>query len=169
MAEVTGSIKDILDESLAGRQVEIIFRLNNANIQTTAGTLSRINPTAEARVTPNASTGFFNVNLTPTEVMLFDAYYTISIRWVDGKGPERDFPGWQLRVTRDGGTLTEMLVLGPPQGHWGGPIANLSMVLIALTQPENLQVGQLWLQASPGNHSSADESLNTGKLYRGKA
>lgn len=167
MAEVTGSIKDILDGSLANRQVEIIFRLNSANIQTIAGTLARINPTAEVKVTPNASTGFFNVDLTPTEVMLFDAYYTITIRWVDGSAPEMDFPGWQLRVTREGGTLTEMLVLGPPQGNWGGPIANLSMVLVALTQPENLQVGQLWLKAS--SHTSSNEALNTGKLYRGIA
>jgi len=167
MVAVTGSVKDILDGSMADRKVDLVFQLQAPNIQTVAGTMARINPTAEAVVTPNATTGFFSVDLTPTEVFLFDAFYTLKIRWLDSDAPEMDLPGWQIRVNRDGGTLTEMLVLGPPHGNWGGPIANLSLVLVSLTQPENLQRGQLWLQAAAGSHASSNPALNTGKLWRG--
>lgn len=169
IADVTGSIKDIMDVSMADRQVELVFRLNDMNIQTSAGTIARINPTATVKVTPSETNGFFTVSLEPTTVMLFDAWYTLTAHWVDGSGPVIDFPGWQIRVPAEGGDITSMVTIGPPQGGWGGQLPNLSLVLVSLEQPDNLQVGQLWLQAAPNNHDNPNPALNTGKLYRGIA
>lgn len=168
-AAVTGSLKDIVGESMANRAGKIVFRLNAPNVQTSAGVVGRINPTEPIAVAPNPSNDFFTANLEPTTVMLTDAWYIIEIHWLDARGGVTDFPGWQVRVPPEGGAITNLIVLGSPGGEWGGPIANLSLVLISLTKPDNLQVGQLWLQASPGNHASPDAALNTGKLYRGIA
>lgn len=168
-AAVTGSIKDIMDLPMDGRQIALEFQLNDINVQTSAGTVGRINPTAPVRAAISPSSGFFTANLEPTTVMLFDAWYTLTALWVDTGGPVMDFPGWQIRVPAEGGAINNMITLGPHGGSWGGPIANLSLVLVSLEQPENLQVGQLWLQAAPDNHDNPNPALNTGKLYRGIA
>lgn len=167
--EVTGSVKDIMDMSMDGREIGLEFRLNDINVQTSAGTVGRINPTAPARASINPTSGFFTAPLEPTTVMLFDAWYTLTAFWVDTGGPAMDFPGWQIRVPAGGGAINNMITLGPQGGGWGGPIANLSLVLISLTKPDNLQVGQLWLKASPENHDSPNPDLNSGELYRGIA
>lgn len=167
MPTVTGYLKDLVGATMGNRQGVIVFRPNEPMIQAATTTPGTIHPTAEVRVTP-ASNGSFSVNLTATTVMLSDAYYTIRIEWVDKGIPPMDFPDWQVRVpVGSGGHIGQFIVLGPPQGGWGGSLPNLSLVLISETRPDNLQVGQLWLQATPGAHASPDGALNTGILYRG--
>ncbi|OIH81966.1 hypothetical protein BLJ79_21650 [Arthrobacter sp. UCD-GKA] len=151
--------------TLTSRVGKLVFRLNTPNIGTAGAIASRVLPTAEHPVTPS-SDGSFSVELTQTDLLLTDAWYVLSIEWNDASMPNTDFPEWQIRVT-GGGTLLDMVVLGPPHGGWGGPLANLSLVLVSLTQPENLQAGQLWLQAAPDSYASPNPALNTGKLFRG--
>lgn len=165
-AAVTGSVKDIMDLPMDGRQIALEFQLNDINVQTSAGTVGRINPTAPVRAAISPSSGFFTANLEPTTVMLFDAWYTLRAYWVDTGAPLRDFPGWQIRVPPEGGAINNLVALGPPNGGWGGQLPNLSLVLISPDQPDNLQVGQLWLQLDPDNPGS---SKDTGRLSRGVA
>ncbi|MHC6176249.1 hypothetical protein [Glutamicibacter sp. X7] len=166
-ATVSGSVTDIVEQMMADRVVQLVFRLQAPNVQTGAGTVGRIYPTAEHRVTPNATSGFFSVDLAVTTAMLIDGWYELGIVWADSEGPVWDHPQWQIRVPDGGGSINNLITLGPPGGGWGGQLPNLSLVLVSLTKPDNLQVGQLWLQAAAGEHASANPALNTGKLYRG--
>ena len=167
MPVYTGNLRDLIGANLNNRQGVLIFRPNQAMLQAATTTPGTIHPTAEVRVVPDSG-GAFSVNLTATTIMLNDCWYTIRIEWVDGSGPDMDFPGWQVRVpVGSGGTIDEAITIGPPDGGWGGSLPNLSLVLVSPTRPSNLQRGQLWLQATPGDHDSQDEALNTGNLYRG--
>lgn len=163
---VTGNVRDLFNAPMHSQVVELVFRLNRPGIQTVSGPgVGTIHPTAEGRVKP-ADTGFFSVDLVQTDLLLSDAWIELGIVWQGNKEPLWDHPEWQIRVTGPG-VISEMITLGPPGGGWGGSLANLSLVLVSPTQPDNLQVGQLWLQATPGDHASENEALNTGRLYRG--
>ncbi|MDR4533202.1 hypothetical protein [Glutamicibacter sp. PS] len=166
MATVTGNLKDIVNQAMGDRQGELVFRLSDPSIAAVGANAGTIYPTAEQRVVPS-STGAFTVNLQTTTSLLNDAWYTLQIEWLDDEGGVMDFPGWQIRVGVDGGSIDKLITFGPPGGGWGGQLPNLSLVLVSLTKPDNLQVGQLWLQAAPEAHDSPDQGLNTGKLYRG--
>lgn len=167
MPTVTGYLKDLVGAAMGNRKGKLVFRPNAPMVQAASTTPGTIHSTAEISVTP-ASNGSFSVNLTATTVMLQDAYYTLRIEWLDSEGGAMDFPNWQIRVpVGSGGHIGEFIVLGPPNGGWGGSLPNLSLVLVSETRPDNLQVGQLWLQATPGEHASPDGALNTGNLYRG--
>ena len=166
MPAVTGSLKDLIGVSMANRQCVLVFRPNEPMIQAATSTPGTIHPTAEVRVTP-ASNGDWTANLTATTVMLNDAFYTLRIEWVEGNIPPRDFPNWQIRVTTTGGHIGNFVVLGPPGGGWGGSLANLSIVLLSLTQPPGLQRGQLWFQTDPDDPENLNDR-NTGRIYRGK-
>lgn len=160
MPTVTGEVRDIVGGSMASRVAELVFRLNAPNIGTSGAIASRIIPTAKHTVKPS-SDGSFSVDLTQTDILLGDAWYELGIVWNESEGPSWDYPQWQIRVTGSG-PLIDMVVMGPPGGSWGGPIGNLSLVLIALTRPPNLQRGQLWLKGDPN-----DPANNSGDLYRG--
>lgn len=168
MAEqITGSVLDIADVSMAGKIVELVFRLNAPNVKSATGAgIGTIYPTAEYRVKPG-STGYFAADLANTTLMMGDAWYELGIVWQGSGGPVWDHPQWQIRV--DGpGVISEKISFAP-SGGWGGPLMNLSMVLVATTKPDNLQVGQLWLQATPGEETNPDPTKNTGRLYKGMA
>lgn len=165
MPAITGNVKDIVDASMASKVAELVFYLNDPNVQAAGSSAGTIHPTGEYRVTPTAS-GSFSVNLVRTDTMLTDAWFKLRIEWNEPSWSPKDFPEWQIRVD-SAGLISEKIYLRPPGGGWGGPIANLSLVLVALTKPENLQVGQLWLQAAPNQETSEDQALNTGRLYRG--
>lgn len=165
MPTITGELRDIVGGALTSRVGKLVFRLNTPNIGTAGAIASRVLPTAEHKVTP-ATDSTFSVELTQTDLLLTDAWYVLEIEWNDETMPNTDFPEWQIRVT-GGGTLLDMIVLGPPGGGWGGPLANLSLVMVSPTKPPNLQVGQLWLQAEPDSSTSPNPALNTGKLFRG--
>lgn len=168
MAIVNGFLKDIFNVSMSGRQAKIVFRLNEESVALSGTNAGTMYPTEEQSAVTAFSTGAFSVDLQPTTLLLTDAWYTLRLEWVDGKGPDRAYPGWQVRVGAEGGRIDKLITMGPPQGGWGGSLPNLSFVIVALEKPKNLQVGQLWLQAAPNYHASANEALNTGKLWRGK-
>ena len=168
MPDITGNVKDIFDSDMAAQVVQLVFRLNAPQVRNAAGSgIGTIYPTEERRVTPG-STGFFTAPLVQTDVMLSDAWYELGVVWNGSKETLWDYPQWQIRVT-GAGPINEMISLAPPGGGWGGPINNLSLVLVSTTKPDNLKVGQLWLQATPGEETNPDPALNTGKLFRGIA
>lgn len=165
MPAVTGSLKDLVGSSLSNRQGVLVFRPNEAMVQAATTTPGTIHATAEVRVAP-ASNGDFTANLTATTVMLNDCYYTLRIEWVDGAGGQMDFPNWQIRVPTSGGHIGNYIVLGPPQGGWGGSLPNLTLVMMSLTRPDNLQVGQFWWQSDPDDPLNLN-GKNTDNIYRG--
>lgn len=166
MPEVTGSIKDIVGESMANRVAELHFRLNAPNVQATSvGTLlaGTIHPTEVIPVAPSSG-GAFSVDLVLTTTMLADAWYEVGIVWAGSKEPLWDYPQWQIRVG-SGGNISEKIFLRPPGGGWDGPISNLSLVLLSLTEPTNLARGQLWWKVNPNNPTDPE---NTGLIYVGE-
>lgn len=166
MPDVTGSLRDLVSVSMANRQGVLVFRPNAAMLQAATTTPGTIHTTAEVRVTPS-SNGSFSVNLTATTVMLSDAYYTLRIEWVDGSGPDLDFPNWQIRVpVGSGGNIGQFIVIGPPSGGWGGTLPNLSLVIMSLTQPDNLQRGQFWWKTDPDDPQNYN-GRNTGEIRQG--
>lgn len=166
MTVVSGSLRDLVGASMANRQGVLVFRPNEAMVQSATTTPGTIHATAEVRVTPS-SNGSFSVNLTATTVMLNDCYYTLRIEWVDGAGGQMDFPDWQIRVpVGSGGHIGNYITLGPPNGGWGGSLPNLSLVLMSLTFPDNLQRGQHWWKTDPDDPQNYN-GRNTGEIYRG--
>lgn len=159
MPVMTWELKDIVGATLASRVGRVIFRLVEPNVVATGTNAGRIIPTAEVAVTPN-SDGSGSVNLTATSTMLGDGYYVISIEWVDTSKPNADFPNWKIRVGSSGGNLSEFIEMGSGGGN--GP--NLSLVLMGLTKPANLRVGQLWWKTDPNNPEGPS---NTGLIYVG--
>lgn len=159
MPVVTGELKDIVGATLASRVGKVIFRLVEPNIVATGSSAGRIIPTATEPVTPSTD-GSFSVNLTSTHTMLADGYYVLTIEWLDSSMPHTDFPDWQIRVGANGGPLGGMTEVGAGGGR--GP--NLSLVLMGLTKPPNLKVGQLWWKTDPNDPYG---TANTGLIYVG--
>lgn len=159
MPAVSGELKSIIGETLAARVGKLYFRLNEPNIGAVGAMNNRIIPTAVEEVIPT-STGAFTFNPAPTEYMLFDAWYILTIKWNDAAGSLTDFPQWQIRVPNAGGDFTDMIFPGG-----GGQGGNLSLVLLSLTKPPNLKPGQLWLKTDPDN---PDNPANTGLIYVGE-
>lgn len=166
MAIVNGSLKDIVNESLASRQGKLIFQLNEPSVAATGAFSGAIYSTAEKSVNAAASTGNFSVDLQTTTSLLNDAWYTLRIEWLDTEGGSMDFPGWQIRVPISGGSIDKLITLGPPNGGWGGSLPNLSIVQMALTRPDNLQVGQLWWKTDPDDPNNLN-GKNTGRIEKG--
>lgn len=166
MAIVNGSLKDIVNASMASRQGKLVFRLNAESVAVTGSNAGAVYPTEEVSINSAASTGNFSIDLQTTTSLLTDAWYTLRIEWLDSEGGAMDFPGWQIRVPVSGGSIDKLITLGPPNGGWGGSLANLSLVMIAPEKPDNLQVGQLWLESDPDDPNNFN-GKNTSRLYRG--
>lgn len=166
MAIVNGSMKDIVNASMAGRAAKLFFRLNDTGVASVGSNAGTVYPADEQPVSPSSSTGNFSIDLQTTTSMLHEAFYTLRLEWLEGGGPGLDFPNWQIRVPADGGRIDRLITLGPPSGGWGGSLPNLSLVLMGLTRPENLQVGQLWWQTDPEDPNNLN-GKNTGRIYRG--
>lgn len=166
MPVYTGSVRDLVGASMADRECVLVFRPNAAMVQVATTTPGTIHPPAEVRIKP-ASNSTFSVNFTATTVMLTDAFYTLRIEWLDKAGGVRDFPDWQFRVpVGSGGHIGEIIVIGPPQGGWGGSLPNLSLVMMSLTQPPTLQRGQLWWITDPEDPQNLN-GKNTGEIRQG--
>lgn len=172
MPVVTGTVLDLLSASMASRGVELVFQPNEPMLQVATTTPGRIHPTAEVKVKPDAS-GKWSAALTATTVMLSDCFYKLRIDWADGSGTAKDFPDWQIRVPVTGGHIGEFVVIGPPQGGWGGSLPNLSLVMMALPvdsqgikPPPGLQRGQPWWLTDPDDPQNLN-GKNTGEIRQG--
>lgn len=160
MPLVTGELRDITGSTLASRVGRLKFRLNEPQVVATGSLAGRVLPTAETIVTPGAG-GAFEVELTATTTMLGNAFYVLAIEWVDSPGPFVDVPGWQIRVPSGGGSIADFITIGGSNGSSG---KNLSLVLLGLSKPSSLAVGQLWWKTDPNN---PEGPANTGEIYIG--
>jgi hypothetical protein len=148
MPNVTGNLTDVGGGHLVGKIPEIHFTLNAPNSK--AGVML---PTEPVTVAP-ASDGSFTVPLQSTTDMLDDAWYTLSIQWLDAGGNyvKADFPDWALQVPTAGGVFSDL---------FGKPPTNQRMVYVSLTPPDDPRPFTLWLEQDP---TDPDNPLNTGVL-----
>lgn len=149
MPTVSGTLTDVGGGHLVGKIPEIWFTLNAANSKT--GVML---PTEPLKVTP-ASDGTWTTTLQSTTDMLNDAYYTVSIQWLDAGGNyvKADFPDWALQVPTSGGVFSDL---------FGKPPSNTRQVYVSLTPPDNPRPFTMWLEQNPANDA---DPLNTGNLY----
>lgn len=161
MAVVTGSILDLTAQSMANREVEIIFQLNAPNTYSVGSSTGRIIPTEPAVIEP-ASDGSFSVNLAVTDSMVNVGWYNMQVRWLSAEHGSGliDFPEWRLQVPSAGGNFGE-LVTGP-DGTAGG--SNGRIVWVSQTAPENPRKFMLWLEQEPGATPDPYDPRNTGLL-----
>ncbi len=143
MAAVTGTLWDAGLGHLVGKQPELIFTLNAPN--TKAGALYATEP---AKVTP-ASDGTYTANLASTLDMQDNAWYSLSVRWLDAAGNyvRQDFPDWSLHVPPTGGVFSDL---------FGKPPSNQRMVYVSLTPPDDPQPFMLWLKQDPEDPDNPD-------------
>jgi len=149
MPNVTGNLTDVGGGHLVGKYPEIHFTLNAPN--TKGGVVL---PTQPLTVQP-ASDGSFTAPLQSTTDMADEAYYTVSIQWLDSAGNyvKADFPDWALQVPTVGGVFADM---------FGKPPKNARIVYVSLTPPSNPNRYNLWLKDDPTDPANP---LNTGNLY----
>ncbi|QOT16473.1 hypothetical protein [Paenarthrobacter sp. YJN-5] len=150
MPAVPGNLTEVNFGHLVGKAPEIIFTLNAPNAK--PGVMI---PTEPVSVAP-AGDGSFTANLQSTEDMMDDAWYTVSIKWLDspGKYVKADWPDWQLRVPLGGGTFSDL---------FGRPPKNSLMFYVSLSAPTNVPQGSWWLEDDPAD---PDNPLNTGNLHQ---
>lgn len=149
-ASVPGNLTDVGGGHLVGKIPEIHFTLNRPNSKS-----GKIHPTEPVTVQP-ASDGSFTAVLESTTDMMDDAWYTVSIQWLDGAGNyvKADFPDWALQVPTGGGSFTDL---------FGKPPTNTQMIYVSLSAPEDPRKWSFWLEDDP---TDPDNPLNTGKLHQ---
>ena len=149
-APVTLTLTDVGGGHLVGKYPQIIFTLNRPNSK--AG---KMHPTEPVVVSPPDS-GVATVNLESTIDMLDDAWYTVSIQWLDAGGNyvKADYPEWALQVPSGGGSFSDL---------FGKPPQNTQMIFVSLSPPENPRKWTYWLQDDPTDTANP---LNTGDLYQ---
>ena len=147
---VPGNLTDVGGGHLVGKFPELHFTLNKA--QAKAG---KVFPTQPVTVAP-AADGSFTANLESTTDMMDDAWYTVSIQWLDAGGNyvKADFPEWTLQVPTGGGSFSDL---------FGKPPKNTAMIYVSLEAPADPRKWSFWLKDDPVD---PDNPLNTGELYQ---
>ncbi|MGP5391285.1 hypothetical protein [Glutamicibacter arilaitensis] len=150
MPDVTGSLKSIVGDTMASRNGELIFYLNEPAVHASVIT-GEVNPTARQRVVPDSS-GSFSVPLRSTETMLSDNFYRLRIEWLEDGMPPMDFPNWQIRVPNGAGTfnLVDLITTGPAGGGGG---ANAMLWWVSMDPPPNRN--HIWLYLDPDDPDRA--------------
>lgn len=150
MPNVTGTLTDVGGGHLVGKYPEIHFTLNGPN--TKDGVML---PTQPLTVQP-AADGSFTAPLQSTVDMHDDAWYTVSIQWLDSAGNyvKADFPDWNLEVPSGGGSFSDL---------FGRPPKNTAMIYVSLSAPADPRRWTFWLKDDPTNPANP---LNTGELYQ---
>lgn len=152
MPNVTGNLTDVGGGHLVGKYPEIHFTLNAPNAK--AGVML---PTQPLTVAP-AADGSFTAPLQSTVDMHDDAWYNVSIQWLDSGGNyvRADFPDWNLQVPTGGGSFSDL---------FGRPPKNTAMIYVSLVAPTNPRKWTYWLESDPADPANP---LNTGNLYQWK-
>lgn len=164
MATVTYNLRDIVGATMTDRKGVVAFTLNNPNVVVGTGGLR---PDMSYKSTP-ASDGTGSVNLEPTVNMFADAWYTVSILWLQqelvdsSRGAALEsFLGLQVRVPAGGGRLDQLL---SPPGGGSGPGPNNRVVWVSQTAPPNPRPWMLWLEQEPGDNPDPFDPRNTSNL-----
>lgn len=135
MAVVTGTLSDFQLDALAPYSPQVVFTPSGV-----ATSLSRLLATRPVTVVPDA-TGFFSVDLVPSTTLVPDAWYDVTIRWLEADGgyAATDHVGWRLDVPPAGGTISDLFRVNAGRADvWIGP-----------TEPVDAQpTGSLWINTS---------------------
>ncbi|QRQ79091.1 hypothetical protein [Glutamicibacter protophormiae] len=166
MAEVTGNLKDITGGLMDSREGVVCFTLNAGNIRVSN---DNVIPDNTREAVPNAS-GEFSINLEPTDQMVMDAWYTISVLWIqqpDGghrkPAAMTSYLDLKIRVPSSGGPIGELWDLSAGAGGKPGP--NNRVVWVSQTPPSKPRPFMLWLQQEPGESPDPFDPKNTSNLH----
>lgn len=136
MAVVTGSLRDFGLSAVPDLTPVIDFTPSSGGVG--AGVVLIDRPVS---VTPNTS-GSFSVTLQPLDMVRPAAFYTITVRWLNGDGIPVGFteiPG-RLWVVEPGGTVSDLLRTGS-----GAP----GMVWVGLVPPPERGPFTYWYVSNP--------------------
>lgn len=165
MATVTGNLKDITGGTFGSREGVIQFTLNAGNVSVGSGSVI---PDNTRETTPDFDTGDFTINLMPTDSMALDAWYSVSVLWLQQSDSGIREPAalasyvdLKIRVPSSGGPIDELWDAG---GNSGSPSPNSRVVWVSQTEPENPHRFMLWLEQEPGPTPDPFDSRNTGNL-----
>lgn len=163
MATVTGNLKDITGGLLATREGVVQFTLNQGNIRVNG---DNVIPDNTREAIPDPTTGEFSINLEPTDQMALDAWYTVSILWLQQSDSGHQKPAaltsyvdLKIRVPSSGGSIGQLL------GGGGGGNPNNRIVWVSQTAPSNPSPFMLWLKQEPGPAPDPFDPQNTSDLY----
>ncbi len=124
MALVTGNLKDITGGLLDTREGVVCFTLNRGNLRLTNG---NVIPDNFREAVPNAD-GEFSINLEPTEQMALNAWYSVSVLWI--QQPDTGFQKPRaltsyvdliIRVPSAGGAIEDLIETSPTGGSGANP------------------------------------------------
>lgn len=115
LAPVTGSLKDIGLEPLAGFMPVLEFT-PSTNAVSPGGTIVTTTP---VRVVPSPS-GAFTAQLVETAEFRPEMWFTLRIKLLDPDGGyiHADFPEWKIRVPLGGGPISSMIDQPPHTDDW---------------------------------------------------
>lgn len=158
MPIVFGSVRDITNIAMLPKDIELIFQLNDPNLSASG----RIHPTDPVIVVPTSS-GEFSVDLVDTTALIYEGYYTLSIRWrAPGPSGRRvDFPEWRIRVGPGGGLISDLLQNPATGNSWK---INASILFISLIKPP-FSPFLTWWKTDPDDPNNLN-GKNTGEIYR---
>lgn len=159
MATVTGNALDITGGSMDSREVKVVFTLNQTNIRMVTGGLR---PDNSVKVTPE-SNGDFDVKLEPTTGMALDAWYDVSLEWLQGGVPLAGWLGVKIRVPAAGGRIDQLVDLSA--GGGGGGNFNGRIVWVGQSPPVRPYPFMLWLEQEPGPDPDPLDPRNTSILH----
>ena len=169
MATVTGNLKDITGGLFNNRQGVVCFTLNRGNIRVGA---DNVVPDNTREVIPNEDTGEFSINLEPTTEMALDAWYTISVLWLQQSDSGTRQPAalasyldLKIRVPSSGGSIGDLYDLTAGGGGGGGSNPNGRVVWVSQTPPSNPRPWMLWLEQEPGPDPDPFDPKNTSDLH----
>lgn len=146
IAEVRGSLHDIAGSRMGDKEAVIEFYLPEPQLLGAGSLAGGVRPTEPVKVVPLSADGTFIATLTPTDVMLGDAYYKVRVHWTGEVAGMIDFPDWQIRVPSSGGNLSEMIETGSGQAGAANP--NIWWVSADEPPPSRRFT---WLIADPDN------------------
>ena len=163
MALVTGNLKDITGGLMDTREGVIQFTLNQGNIRVGA---DNVIPDNTREAVP-AADGSFSINLEPTVEMALDAWYTLSVLWLQQPDTSARQPAaltsyidLKIRVPSSGGTIGQLI-----GGGGGGANPNNRIVWVSQTPPANPTPWLLWLEQEPGPNPDPFDPKNTSDLH----
>jgi len=166
VATVTGNLKDITGGLMDSREGIVQFTLNQGNIRVSSGNVIPDN----TRGTKPEADGSFSINLEPTDQMALDAWYTVSVLWLqqDDSGFKKpaalaSYLNLKIRVPSSGGSIGQLY--DPNAGGGGGSNPNNRIVWVSQTAPSNPRPWMLWLKQEPGPNPDPFDSRNTSDLY----
>lgn len=169
MASVTGNLHDITGGLLDSREGVICFTLNAANIRVPS---DGVIPDNTREAIPDPTTGDFQINLEPTDQMALDAWYTISVLWLQQSDSGHRKPAalssyldLKIRVPSSGGAIGSLWDPTAGGGGGGGANPNNRVVWVSQTPPSKPRPWMLWLKQEPGPNPDPYDPRNTSDLH----